>query len=189
MTSIFKGETVPDHIEGIMVHCLGTTREWSEARDAAFMVKEVRRWHVQDRGWSDIGYAAICDRLGNAAKGRDLDGDGFILDEQWAAARGWNRTYIHLALAGGYGSDEDDAFGSHYTHLQDAWLRDAVQEIADLAGRPLWLKGHNEVAAKACPGFNVARWYGASTVEPQPKPLNPVAAFIGSLTNWLGEKS
>ena len=155
----FKGQTVPAHKTSIMVHCLATSKQWGENKSAAAMVKIVHDWHTRDRGWSAIGYAGIIDPTGGFALGRDLDRDGNVLEETAAAARGWNTNAIHIALAGGRGSDERDNFSDHYTFQQGDTLRAIIAEINQIAGRELALMGHNEVAAKACPGFNVTEWY------------------------------
>jgi hypothetical protein len=185
---MFEGQTVPPHKVGIMVHCLATSRSWGKGKSATKMMQEVTRWHVEDRGWSAVGYAAICDHQGGFALGRDLDGDGNVLEETAAAARGFNKGFIHLAIAGGRGSTENDQFSDHYTPDQDKWLREAIREITAIAGRPMRIRGHNEVAAKACPGFNVREWFDGDFCQPQsaPKPTRPKTGLFAFFARLRG---
>lgn len=168
---------IPDHKDTIMVHALDTPKSWAEGKSIAAIVKEVRRWHVQERGWSDIAYALIIGPTGAVGLGRDLDKDGDVYDETGAGAKGWNKNVIHIALAGGKGGYADDKFEDHYTRKQEIALVREINKILDAAGRPMKIKGHNEVAAKACPCFDVSSWWvkvnQGKPVVPAPKPSLP----------------
>lgn len=179
-----------------MVHCLATSKGWANGKTAAKMMEVVTRWHTdpkpEGRGWSAVAYAAIIAYNGTFALGRDQDRDGNVLEETAAAARGWNGNAIHLALAGGRHSHEHDAFSDHYTPEQDRTLRAMIAEIEAIAGRKMKVMGHNEVAAKACPGFQVGPWYASRTaperpVQPQPDKLptaaqeKPASGFLAAI--------
>ena len=146
-----------------MVHCLDTPKSWRKNQKAATIMREVTRWHVEERRWAGVAYAALCTYSGDEAKGRDLNNDGDVWAETGAGAKGHNRDTIHLALQGGKGGAADDAFSDHYTPAQDKWLRDTIAKIQKAAGRKLQVMGHNEVSAKACPCFNVGEWLENST--------------------------
>ena len=143
----------------IFVHCTATRPDWMSEASVEDKLNEIRRWHVETNGWRDVAYALIIDRDGSSAKGRDLDDDGDILEETAAAARGHNKTGIHIALVGGHGSTENDLFTDHFTKQQSTALRHTIADIEAELGRKLTVRGHNEVAAKACPGFKVGPWY------------------------------
>jgi hypothetical protein len=149
---------IPAHKTKIMIHCLDTPKSWRKNQKAATIMREVTRWHVEERGWAGVAYAALCTYSGDEAMGRDLDHDGDVWEETGAGASGHNRDTIHLALQGGKGGAADDAFSDHYTPAQDAWLRSVIAAIQQAAGRELQVMGHNEVSAKACPCFNVGEW-------------------------------
>lgn len=187
----FKGQTIPAHKDTIMIHCLATSKDWGRGKTAKEMMKIVTRWHVVERKWRAVAYAAIIDYEGGFALGRDLDGDGNVLEETAAAARGWNTNAIHLALAGGRGSHEKDDFSENYTPEQDTTLRAMIAEIEGIAGRKMELKGHNETAAKACPGFQVSEWFAqAPLAKPTPEEQAPSAwaGLIAALMGLFGGK-
>jgi N-acetylmuramoyl-L-alanine amidase len=60
----------------IIVHCTATRPDWWETRTTAQKVAEVKRWHIQDRGWANIGYHFLIDRNGTVVAGRPLQDVG-----------------------------------------------------------------------------------------------------------------
>jgi N-acetyl-anhydromuramyl-L-alanine amidase AmpD len=115
-------------------------------------VAEVRRWHVQDRGWKDIGYHFLIDRDGTLAEGRPIDQVG-------AHTAGHNTGTIGVCLFGGFGSAATDNFFDNFTQEQDKALRDVLKTLSSTY--PIKkVSGHNEYAAKACPSFSVTKWFG-----------------------------
>lgn len=161
------------HIRGIFIHCTATPPDWRKGQSTAAKVAEVKRWHVKERGWSDIGYHYLIDRDGTVATGRPIERDG-------AHVSGWNNGTIGIALFGGYGGHETDSFGTHYTPDQEGALRDLLKKLKARHG-DVWVKGHNEVAAKACPSFDVQRWLSILPITPEPKRANPFAVLIDAI--------
>ncbi|WP_422049023.1 N-acetylmuramoyl-L-alanine amidase [Shimia sp.] len=142
----------PGHhaVNEIVVHCTATRPEWYEGRSIEEKITEIRRWHVSDRGWNDIGYHYVVDRDGSVAQGRAETVVG-------AHVRGHNRGTIGISLVGGFGSSETDIFSDNFTEAQETALRNL---ISDIGRRTLIRKinGHNDYAQKACPGFKVSEW-------------------------------
>lgn len=129
----------------IILHCAGTRADWMFGRPLAEKVAEIRRWHVQQRGWRDIGYHWIIDRDGTVAAGRPETTIG-------AHVEGHNRGTIGICLLGGHGASADDGFGKNFTVAQGAAVKRLIGGIkARTAIRKV--SGHNDYAAKACPGF------------------------------------
>lgn len=135
----------------IIVHCTATRAAWMANAPTPAKVAEVRRWHVQERGWSDIGYHFLIDRDGTIATGRPLERTG-------SHTKGRNTGTIGVALFGGHGSDANDKFAENFTPEQDRALRGLIDKLRASHGS-LRLSGHNQWAAKACPGFNVPNWH------------------------------
>lgn len=153
-------------IDTIFIHCSATRADWMISDSAAEKVAEIRRWHTdprpKGRGWRDIGYHWVIDRDGTVVAGRKPE------SRAGAHVRGHNTGSIGICLIGGHGSSEHDAFSENFTFEQDAALRRLISEIG--TRHPIsHVRGHNEVAAKACPGFQVSMWWAGQHVAPPPK--------------------
>ena len=146
-------------INEIILHCTATPRGWMGKNTLGEQVAEIRRWHVQERGWRDIGYHWIIGRDGSIAKGRDES-------QQGAHCKGHNAQSLGVALVGGHGSRKDDLFTLHYTPEQDAALRRLIGDIRARLGAQIPIHGHHRYAAKACPGFDVPRWWAGKPPAP-----------------------
>jgi len=119
----------------IVVHCAATLGDVDAAT--------IRDWHVNDRGWSDIGYHFVIRKSGDLESGRPIDRPG-------AHAKGFNDSY-GICLAGGYGGAVD------YTAAQWSTLEGLCKDIIQ-AEHITRIVGHNELSAKTCPNFDVRSW-------------------------------
>lgn len=155
-------------IKGIIIHCTATQAGWWSGKSTKDKVDEIDRWH-RDRRFSEIGYHFLIDRDGTVAKGRSIERDG-------AHVAGHNKGTIGISLFGGHGSSADDKFADNFTSAQDTALHGLIDDLQITYG-PVPVTGHNEYAAKACPGFRVAGWLK----EDQPKKSSPFADFIAAL--------
>lgn len=136
-------------VDTIFIHCAATRPDWMAEQPLEKKVAEIQRWHLA-RGWKKIGYHWVIDRDGKVAKGRDENVVG-------AHVANHNTGSIGICLIGGHGSSENDPFDKNYTPQQGAALRGLIEDIKARAAIK-HIRGHNEVAAKACPSFNVKRW-------------------------------
>lgn len=137
-------------ITEIFIHCAATKPQWMINATADQKVEEIRRWHVEERNWRDIGYHFVIDRSGDTVKGRGIE-------EVGAHVKYHNLNSIGICLVGGWGGAATDEFEEHFTELQ----REALFKLLDdlTAQFPnAKIRGHNEVAAKACPCFNVSEF-------------------------------
>ena len=142
-------------INEIIVHCAATRPDWWSSRSLGQKIAEVRRWHTAPppvgRGWSDIGYHFLIDRNGKTCPGRPLERVG-------AHVVGRNTGTIGICLFGGHGSAATDRFPDHYTPAQEDALRTLIADLRQNHAIDQ-VTGHNQYAAKACPGFPVPAWY------------------------------
>ncbi|MCL4134282.1 UNVERIFIED_CONTAM: hypothetical protein GTU68_050089 [Idotea baltica] len=119
---------------------------------------EIDRWH-KARGWKGFGYHEFIANDGTRAAGRPLNQVG-------AHVYGHNQRSIGVCLEGGHGAEKDDPFHKHFSAQQEASLREYIDEMETLL--PIErIRGHSEVANKACPGFNVAQFMAEPTREPR----------------------
>ena len=144
-------------ITEIIIHCTATRPEWRAGKSLAEKFAEVRQWHLA-RGFADIGYHYLIDRDGQVMVGRDIGRVG-------AHVKGRNTGTIGVALFGGHGSSENDRFAENFNAAQDEALENLLDQLRDEFG-PLRVSGHNEYAAKACPGFNVPEWLDSRKPAP-----------------------
>ena len=82
-------------INKIIIHCTATP----EGRDVS--IDEVRRWHVEERGWRDVGYHFLVRLDGTVEEGRPIEMTG-------AHTRPHNWDSIGIAYAGGMSKDMTD---------------------------------------------------------------------------------
>lgn len=129
-------------IDEIVLHCTATPymRE--------VHIDEVRRWHVQGRNWSDVGYHYLITLDGILEKGRELETVG-------AHVKGHNRTTIGIAYVGGL--DPEGKPADTMTCEQEETFEHLVFALQLVLCRGLKLNGHNAYSSKACPGFDVKK--------------------------------
>lgn len=136
----------------IVVHCSDTPASMDIG------AAEITRWHTdpppRGNGWRAIGYAAVIRRDGTLELGRDIDGDGDVIEEIGAHAAGFNAESIGVCLVGGKG-------GPDFTPEQLKTLRWWIGEVESLPQTDIKdVCGHRDLPGvnKACPSFNVRHW-------------------------------
>ena len=123
----------------IILHCSATR----EGKD--FSVDTIRDWHVNGRGWSDIGYHWVIRLDGSIEVGRPLEKSG-------AHTKGHNKDSVGVCYIGGCDADGKPK-DTMNPEQEKAW-RMIVLSLRTLYG-DLTIHGHNEFANKACPSFIV----------------------------------
>ncbi len=164
-------------VDTIFVHCSATRPEWLGNSPLSEKAAEISRWH-KSKGWTTIGYHWLIDRDGAVMAGRPETAVG-------AHAANHNKGSIGVCLIGGHGSSETDDFSKNYTPAQEDALRRLIDGIKGRAAIKR-VRGHNEVAAKACPGFNVGRWLAGRPAKPPLVASTTVRASAVQLMSGAG---
>jgi N-acetylmuramoyl-L-alanine amidase len=139
-------------IDSIVVHCAATP----PSVDVGATI--IRFWHVNEKGWSDIGYHYVIRRNGKIEKGRPVERPG-------AHAKGFNHNSIGVCWVGGI-AEGSSAPEDNRTAEQSASLFTLLQELqAQFPGAAVL--GHRDIKGvkKACPSFDVRQWYTQACID------------------------
>jgi N-acetyl-anhydromuramyl-L-alanine amidase AmpD len=147
-------------VDRVFLHCSASDRP--EHDDVGVM----RDWHVDGRGWSDVGYHYFIRKDGTVQAGRPLE-------RIPAAQAGNNAGTIAICLHG--------LARERFTKAQYRSLITLCDEIDAAYGGMVTFHGHCEVSSKACPvfpyrvvlGLDV---HGNRTLAPTASPGRPGAA-------------
>ena len=131
-------------INKIIVHC-SATREGQN-----ISVDTIRKWHVEGRGWTDIGYHFYIDLHGDIYKGRDIAKIG-------AHTKGQNRNSIGICYCGGVEVDGKTPKDTRTEEQEESLL--AVLRTLKAMYPDANIHSHNDFANKACPSFNATEEY------------------------------
>ena len=131
-------------INKIIVHC-SATREGEN-----YSVDTIRSWHVDGRGWSDIGYHFYIDLYGEIHKGRDIARIG-------AHCKGQNRNSIGICYCGGVEADGKTPKDTRLDCQKEALT--AVLRTLKAMYPEAVIHSHNDFARKACPSFDATEEY------------------------------
>lgn len=131
-------------INEIIVHCSDTP----EGRNDK--AADIRRWHVNGNGWSDIGYHYVVDLDGTIELGRDVALVG-------AHATGHNANSIGVCYVGG----RDSQTGCGKDTRTDAQKVSLMVLLKYLRARfpEARIIGHCDVSKKRCPCFDAKNEY------------------------------
>lgn len=140
----------------LVIHCTATPegREVSSA--------EIRGWHTGPvskggRGWSQVGYTDLVHLDGNVERLVSNNEDTYV--DGWEVtngAAGYNSVSRHIVYAGGVAKDGKTAKDTRTPQQRKAletYVRNFHRRFPDVR-----IIGHNEVAKKACPSFDVQKW-------------------------------
>lgn len=130
-------------INEIIVHCTASYE------GQPMTVEAIRRMHIRERGWSDIGYHYVVYLDGSIHEGRNVNISG-------AHCTGHNTHSIGVVYVGGLLKNGKAA--DTRTPAQKAGLLKLLKELKRLYPKAT-IHGHREYANKACPCFDAKAEY------------------------------
>lgn len=127
----------------VVIHCSATPLGRDVSGD------DIRRWHVDDRGFADIGYHFVVRLDGSVEAGRPLNRIG-------AHCRGHNAASIGVCYIGGL-----DSLGHPADTRTEAQKSALIALLRAIRSRfpSAAIRGHRDFAPKACPCFPATEEY------------------------------
>ena len=143
-------------LQRLVIHCTATPagQEVSSA--------DIRHWHCDPvskggRGWKQVGYTDMIHLDGRVERLVDNNEDAQV--DSWEitnGAKGYNSMSRHVVYVGGVAADgktQKDTRTVAQLKAMEAYVKDFHRRFPSVR-----IVGHNELAAKACPSFDVQAW-------------------------------
>ena len=139
----------------LVIHCTATA-EGREVTAAQIRAAHTNPVSKGGRGWRVVGYTDMIHLDGSIERLVDNNEDANV--DPWEitnGAKGYNSVSRHIVYVGGV-----DLRGKPKDTRTEAQKRAMAEYVKDFHRRFPEVKiiGHNEVAAKACPSFDVQAW-------------------------------
>ena len=143
-------------LQYLVLHCTATPEGREVSSD------EIRAWHTNPvskggRGWKQVGYTDLIHLDGEVERLVDNNEDANV--DPWEitnGAKGYNSVSRHIVYVGGLASDGKTSKDTR-TKAQLVAMEGYVKEFHRKHPN-VRIIGHNEVAAKDCPSFDVQVW-------------------------------
>jgi hypothetical protein len=140
----------------LVIHCTATPEGREVTSD------EIRKWHTSPvseggRGWRQVGYTDIIHLDGTVERLVKNNEDAYVDDwEVTNGTTGYNSISRHIVYAGGVAKDGKTPEDTR-TLAQEAAMEKYVKDFHRRSPN-VRIIGHREIAAKACPSFDVQKW-------------------------------
>jgi len=135
-------------IDNLVIHCTATPENRHHTAD------EVRRWHTdpapRGNGWRQVGYSDLILLDGTCER---------MTADEWAVTNGvagHNARSRHICYVGGLATDgrtAKDTRTPQQVHTLAVFVKEFHARFPNVR-----IVGHNELAGKACPSFDVQKW-------------------------------
>lgn len=135
-------------------------------------IEIIRKWHVEERKWSDVGYHFFITKKGCVFKGRSLE-------KPSASQQNNNKYAISICLSGRI----------DFTKKQFFVLKDLCKNINDKYNNKIPIYGHRDVDKnKMCPNFDVKEKIGLNKKNLLKNMAVPILALAAPFAKKLGIK-
>ncbi len=186
-------------IQGVFVHHTAGSNIYTAA-DSPAIVRGIYAYHVQSRGWCDIGYNFLVDRYGQIFEGRD---GGWRLPIRGAHSGEYNQNTSGISLMGNFDAEAPpqsmkDSLVSIVSWVLGSHYRDALGTTtlySSTTGAPKTfnvIAGHRDSMSTSCPGELVYAWLPtlrqrvADRIGSTPTKINAKWQSLGGETAWVG---
>lgn len=151
-------------LKRLVLHCTATP----EGREVS--AADIRHWHCDPvskggRGWKQVGYTDMIHLDGKVERLVGNNEDDEV--DPWEitnGAAGYNSTSRHVVYVGGVAKDGRTAKDTRtpaQREAMEAYVKDFNKRFPSIP-----IVGHNQLAAKACPSFDVPAWLKEIGVKP-----------------------
>ena len=143
-------------LQRLVIHCTATP----EGREVS--AADIRHWHCDPvnkggRGWKQVGYTDMVHLDGKVERLVKNNEDAQV--DPWEitnGAQGYNSTSRHVVYVGGVAADgrtPKDTRTPSQKQALEKYVKDFHRRFPGVE-----IVGHNQLAAKACPSFDVPAW-------------------------------
>lgn len=186
-------------IQGVFVHHTAGSNAYTAA-DSPAIVRGIYAYHVQSRGWCDIGYNFLVDRYGQIFEGRD---GGWRKPIRGAHSGEYNTNTAGISLMGNFDVEAPptamkDSLVSIVSWVLGSHYRDPMgttELYSSTTGAPKTfnvIAGHRDSMLTSCPGEIVYQWLPtlrqtvADRIGSTPTSIEAKWQSLGGETGWVG---
>ena len=144
-------------LQYLVIHCTATKAGREVSSD------EIRHWHTDPvckggRGWKQVGYTDMIHLDGRVERlvrnNEDANVDPWEITN---GASGYNAISRHIVYVGGVDANDVNKAKDTRTPAQKEALKRYVRDF-HMRFPQVKIIGHNQLASKACPSFDVPKW-------------------------------
>ncbi|WEV76641.1 S-layer homology domain-containing protein [Janibacter cremeus] len=197
--SIRRGEPSYGEINGGFVHHTDGTNYYTRSQSAG-IVRAIYTFHVEGRGWNDIGYNFLVDKFGRIFEGRY---GGVAEPVIGAHTLGYNSESFAMSVLGNYQSTSAnaavlDAYAELFAWKLGRHRVDPTSTVTMSGHKHDAISGHRDGYATACPGGalyaqlpKIRTKTAALVPEQDPPPFPDVTPYTTDFTTeitWLKDE-